>query len=156
MPANRKPRDQLQDRRPERLRGVESVDRPVVSPEPDPGWLPATCERWDTFWRSELATATIDVDRETVVHRLFHYYDQWDRLRDIFDSDPVVEGSTGQPRMNPAGDQLHRIEGHIQRLEQTLGIGPLARHRLGLTVGQARMTALELNRLAMEGGHDET
>ena len=67
-----------------------------------------------------------------------------------------MSGSRNQPRLNPIYDLIFKLEGSIHTLETELGASPLARARLGIAVGQATLTAAELNRMTRDRpSHDD-
>lgn len=117
---------------------------PPIPPAPR-GLLRVTQTRWRTYWASPVASAVIEADRGSV-DRLFRYYDQWERMMREVAASPFTEGSQGQIVKHPANGLIDRLEAHISKLEGELGLTPLARSRLGIAVGQARLTADELNR----------
>lgn len=62
----------------------------------------------------------------------------------------LVEGSTGQPVLNPLATWVASREAAMHKAEAQLGIGTKARVDLGISVGQAKLTAAQLNRMAEE------
>jgi hypothetical protein len=61
---------------------------------------------------------------------------------------PYVDGSQGQLVANPAFDEAMKLERAIVALEDRYGISLKALANLGVSVGQAVITAAELNRMA--------
>ena len=94
-----------------------------------------------------VASVATEVDLPAL-KRLFAYYDQWERMSRIAAKHPFTEGSTGQIKAHPASEQMLKLETVIGNLEKELGLTPYARSRLGLSIGQAKLTAHELNRLS--------
>ena len=92
-----------------------------------------------------MASLLIDADRGGL-ERWIRYVDEWARVRRAFVSSRVVEGSTGQPVLNPLAGYIRQLEDAIHRLEERYGLTPYARTRLGIAVGQAKLTAQALNR----------
>lgn len=128
----------------------------VTVPTPPDGLLPATVDRWTLYWESDVARTAKTVDL-FVVERLFRYYDQWERYMSDVEANPMVKGSKGQERDNPLAKRTHELEGRMQELESRLGITPLARMRLGIAIGTARLTAAQVNEMAQRnaaGGTD--
>jgi P27 family predicted phage terminase small subunit len=129
------------------------VSASLVVPEPPEGLSAPVREAWETFWQSEIAQAVTDIDLPAV-RRLFAYYEQHRRALEVASMELAVPGSKGQLRLNPLADYALKLEQAILRLETELGKTPLARSRLGIAVGQARLTLEEINRRASEGVSD--
>jgi P27 family predicted phage terminase small subunit len=133
-----KPNEQLHGHRKRKPRTVAA---PPVPPPPSPSeeWLPPTKEAWRVYWASALAKAVLDVDAP-VIRRLFALYDQYERSMDAVRRALVVKGSTGQIRTNPLADHILKLEGVILRLENELGLTPMARVRLGIRIARPDAT----------------
>jgi hypothetical protein len=58
--------------------------------------------------------------------------DRYHRLVAEADKEPMVTGSTGQPRPNPLYDLVLKIEASVRADEKQLGIGLSNRLRIGL------------------------
>jgi P27 family predicted phage terminase small subunit len=98
-------------------------------------WLPETRAAWRAFWASEIASVAATVDLPGI-HRLFGYYDEHARSMQIVRTALVVRGSTGQIRANPLADLALKLEASIARLEDSLGLSPAARQRMGIRLVQ--------------------
>jgi P27 family predicted phage terminase small subunit len=98
---------------------------------------PATERAWDAFWRSPMAGLTAEVDIQPIV-RLFGLYAQHEKAAEVVSQALMVKGSTGQIRVNPLADHMLKLEGAILRLENELGLTPMARARLGIEIRSAR------------------
>lgn len=122
-----------------------------VIPDPPPDLLPDVMEQWEAFWQSDVSQV-IQPENMAQVRRLFLFYDQYSRAMAVARKALAVKGSTGQIRVNPLADHALKLDASIVRLENELGLTPLSRARLGLTIGQAQLTVEEVNRMAMEGG----
>lgn len=157
MPANRKPAGSHQDRRPQRRRAagthlqVVDADAAGITPAPPcpAKLLKSSQEAWRSFWQSSSAAAVEVVDR-ALVEQWIVARDQWRRAMNAIERQPLVEGSMGQPVQNPLMAWAASRETAMRQLERQLGIGAKARADLGLTAGQARITAAQLNRMAAE------
>lgn len=148
----RKPAGQQQGHRAASIVRLRK-DAPEV-PEPPAGLLAATVAKWVAYWASRVSAAAEQVDRPAL-ERLFRYYDDWERCMGIYREAPVVEGSMGQPVVNPMGVRALALEEKIRGLEAALGLTPYDRQRLGIAIGQAQLTAAELNRMAKEAHADQ-
>jgi len=104
---------------------------------------------WRRYWESPVAQVVTDIDME-VVSRLFEHYRQYDRAVAALGTAMFVTVSPNQVKANPALDAVLKLDTAILRLENELGKTPMARARLGIAVGEAVMTAAELNRIAKE------
>jgi P27 family predicted phage terminase small subunit len=113
--------------------------------------LKETRGAWTAYWASEVAKLATEVDLPAV-RRLFRYYDQHARAMDIAVKMPAVKGSTGQVKVSPFAGQALKLEEKILRLENELGLTPMARMRLGIATGEAAASLAEMNRLFAAGG----
>jgi phage terminase small subunit len=68
------------------------------------------------------------------VRRLFGLYDQFERAQRVARKTLLVPGSKGQARLNPLADYALKLDTAILRLENELGLTPISRARLGLTI----------------------
>ncbi len=116
-------------------------------PAPDPKWLKATKDEWVRFFGSAQA-ASLDGSTVPGVRRLFAMRDLQDRAWGRYKKQPYVDGSQGQPVANPAFDEAMKLERAITALEDRYGLSLKALANLGVAVGQAKLTAAELNRMA--------
>jgi len=106
------------------------------------------CKPAQAAWRSYFADAVSGVLREAdtpIVVRWVRNLDRYHRLLAEADSEPIVAGSTGQPKPNPLYDMAYRIEASIRVDEAQLGIGPLSRLRLGAQLSESAKTLAQLN-----------
>ena len=74
-------------------------------------------------------------------------YDQYARVQKVVKKSLVVRGSTGQIRTNPLAEHALKLETQILRLENELGLTPMARQRLGIAVGEAATSLASINEL---------
>lgn len=122
-------------------------------PEPPPGLHEDVVDDWETYWTSGTANVVDEVDIP-MVRRLFLYRDEHYRLGllwgEMGTDERVVEGSRHKDslRLHPFGDRMKDLEALIAKLEDKLGLSPLARARLGIEIGQAQLTWAEV----MKGG----
>lgn len=122
--------------------------RPV--PKPPARLLPESRRIWRAYWQSQVSNAA---DEHADLHRIQRWIrsvDEYERCHKEFSQERIVRGSRGQPVMHPLASYLATLESEITRAEGELGLTPLARLRLGITFGQARLTAMELNRMLDE------
>ena len=139
-------------RRPPITLAPVPADSPATAPplpNPPGGLLAATKARWADFWSSPSAQATENVDL-VVAERWLLAYDEHRRALNAFRRKRLVEGSTGQPVLNPLATWVASREAAMHKAEAQLGIGTKARVDLGISVGQAKLTAAQLNRMAEE------
>lgn len=113
-----------------------------ATPEPPADLHADVLLQWQDFWDSQAAQVLADIDLPAL-HRLFRYRSEWhsvaDRLRVIGGGD-VVEGSAGQLRMHPLSERLIKLETTITALEDKLGLTPMARARLGISLALNQLT----------------
>lgn len=132
---------------------VPLADQPLAAAA-SPDWLPATKDKWDSYWMADVARAATEVDL-SALGRLFTYYDEWERCYAAAkDGGRMVEGSQGQPVLNPLYKHMDSLEGLISKLEAELGMTPLARQRLGLAITETKKSVAELNKMAEEPNDD--
>jgi P27 family predicted phage terminase small subunit len=131
---------------------VSGPSVPVDVPAPPSGLLKVTSARWDAFWRSPVAAAADPVTDLPAVERLFRAYDEVERAGRAFRKGRIVQGSTGQPVLNPLSRYIAQLTSEITGLEDRLGLTPKARLALGIQMGEARRS---LNDLIQEAGYDD-
>lgn len=127
---------------------------PPVCPAKLAGVVPlkATVEAWDRLWRSDVVTV-VDLlsDLEAVI-RWASLLDERERALRAFRRSRLVEGSQGQPVLNPLWAVVQSCDRELRALEDRIGLSPKARLQLGITYGEAAKSLDELNRLLdMEG-----
>lgn len=138
-----KPKEESQGRRPS-AEIVLLQGNKIEAPKPDKTWLAQTRDAWCAYWESSVAQLVDEVDLPAV-RRLFALRDQHERaLRKVADS-PLVSGSMGQPVLNPLAQYMGKLESTIAKLENELGLTPLARMRLGVATGEAAKSLAEMN-----------
>ena len=146
-----KPADKVLGHR--RRRPPVPKDLPPQRPAGRDDWLPTVTAAWETYWASELARLSLDVDLPSI-YRLFDMYDQHGRAMDVVRKALVVRGSTGQIRANPLADLALRLDASIVRLENELGVTPAARGRMGIRISAPETPRLaESNSAAERYGH---
>jgi P27 family predicted phage terminase small subunit len=91
----------------------------------------------------------VDADRYRL-ERWITTVDEYERISAAFKQTRIVKGSTGQPVLNPLSQYLQQLLAEINKAEAELGLTPLARMRLGIAYGEAKLTALELSRAVDE------
>ena len=157
-----KPKDQRHHRvkRPEigivpAERSIGSAEPRRMVPRPPAGLLVRTRKVWHAYWSSQVSNAA-DMQADTHrIERWIRWVDEFEKCMGVFVKTRLVKGSTGQPVLNPLAQHLQNVEQNIVRAEAELGLTPNARLRLGITYGQAMLTADALNRLLDEPGPGE-
>jgi P27 family predicted phage terminase small subunit len=153
--TRRKPAGTHIEKRNERVVSLVSKREEVKAPRAPAGLSTRSKEAWRGFWKSPVAQAVdMDADGERL-HRWIRYVDQWHRFMRVLEAEPFVTGSTGQVKVNPAADQVKRLEGAIAEIEDSFGMNSMARLKLGIAYGQAQQTALDLNQRIRESVRDE-
>lgn len=146
-----KPRELRQNKikRPE-VGLVEAPPPDLVIPPAPAGLLKPTRDRWEAYWRSAVSSA-VDLNADFgLLERWIRSVDEWHRAYRDFRRERVTTGSTGQLVLSPLAKWLRQLESEIGRCEQQLGLTPISRLKLGLTAGQARLTADLLNKSLSE------
>ena len=123
--------------RPSRLRLVPGglVERGL--PRAPRGLLQNLRDRWDRFWRSDLAQLTEADTNLGAITRLFTLYDERERAYRGYRKERIVEGHKGQPVLNPLGRLMAAMDTEIRQLEDRFGLNPKARLLMGITLGEA-------------------
>lgn len=145
-PAPKSPdRRQNRIKRPE-LGIVQAL--PVTIPEPPTGLLKGTIDRWEAYWRSPVAQIARDSGGIDLpgLHRWILNVDEWTRAMRALRRKRIVLGSMGQPTLNPLAGYISARESAIAAAEVAYGMTPIARLRLGIAVGQAKLTAQQMNK----------
>ncbi len=126
---------------------VQLREEPATAPPP-PDLHPAVVEAWNAYMASDVAKVLDEVDLP-LLRRWGHAYDQWlTTSAAVKEHGPYVQGSMGQPVLSPEVKYLKGLESDIQKYETELGMTPMARARLGLTVAEGQLTAAQLNDMA--------
>ena len=138
-------------RRSAALGPVVAPGLPVVAPSPPSGLLKPSRERWEAFWRSDVARA-VDFDADAGrLERWIRAVDEHERAGRELRKQRVVKGSMGQPVLNPLAAYLNQLEAVVAKAEEAFGMTALARMRLGIATGEAAMTAERLNAMTTKG-----
>lgn len=116
----------------------------VGHPKPPGGLLKATRQLWDSYWQSPVAAAALHIDLAGL-ERWILAVDEYNRTLKAIRKDRLVDGSAGQPRLNPLAGYLKQCGATIKQLEEAYGLTPMARLKLGISTAQARMSAADLN-----------
>ena len=152
MPAGRPPKPVGTALGHRKRTGIALTRTPDARPVPraPAGLLTSSRKRWRAYWESNLAQA---VDRQVDLARIERWIltsDEYEKVSATLKQVPLVKGSTGQPAMNPLLSYLSVLLAELRAAETELGMTPLARQRLGIAYGQARLTVHELRRLLNE------
>jgi P27 family predicted phage terminase small subunit len=123
------------------------------APRMPSGLCSAAQDAWRDYWADEVSGVLRRSDT-TLVIRWVRNVDRYNRLAAEADREPVmVEGSTGQTRVNPIYSLVLKIEASIARDEAQLGVGPANRLKLGAQFSEAARTLAQIN---MEAANDDT
>lgn len=126
---------------------VPAKEPMALVPKPPAGLLAQSKRIWTAYWASQVSGA-VDADADMHrIHRWIMSVDEYERVLAVFRKERVVQGSQGQPVINPLASYLQNLETNISRAESEMGLTPMARLKLGITFGQAQLTAAELNRM---------
>lgn len=155
MAPPRKRPDLVQSRGGERKKNELKVLQGGQASHPAPleGWAEETAASYEAFWGSEVANV-VKAEHHHSILRLFEMRDLQARALRRYRDLPYVDGSMGQPVTNPAFAEATKLETQITALEDRLGLTPKAMANLGIAVGQAALTAADLNNMAGGAGAD--
>jgi P27 family predicted phage terminase small subunit len=115
-----------------------------AAPRMPSGLCSAAATAWRTYW-SDTVSGVMRPSDATLVLRWVRNVDRYHRLVSEADREPVVVGSTGQPRPNGLYDLVFKIEASIREDEKQLGIGPANRLRLGVALSESAKSLAETN-----------
>lgn len=142
MPAQRKPASKRQRTNTPELgivpggrRGDGDVPA-LPSTANGPRLLKATQQWWKQVWTSPVASSWEAESDRPVVERLAKLHDDRERAVRSYRKQPLVEGSMGQPVLNPLRSVVAECDKEIRQLEDRLGLSPMARLKLGVTFGE--------------------
>jgi P27 family predicted phage terminase small subunit len=122
-----------------RLGLANRVERPTMPR----GLSKQAVAAWEDYWSDDVSRAVRTSDRAVVI-RWIKNFDRHSRLSAEADRNPIVTGSTGQPKTNPIYSLCSALDAQIRLDEAQLGIGPLSRLRLGLVLSEQAKTLNEL------------
>jgi P27 family predicted phage terminase small subunit len=117
-------------------------------PEAPADLLPASYERWEAFWASDVAAC---VNRQADLQRLERWIEQVDRYDRILaqvGEQWTVEGSMGQPVTNPLLVYLSQLESTLARTEAEFGMTPQGRKRISFKAEKPQPDADLMDELA--------
>jgi P27 family predicted phage terminase small subunit len=134
-------------------RGVGVVRSAGAAPRMPSGLCNAAQTAWRTYW-GDTVSGVMRPSDATLVLRWVRNVDRYHRLAAEADAEPVVIGSTGQPRPNGLYDLVFKIEASIREDEKQLGIGPANRLRLGVALSESAKTLADLNAEVIGEGDD--
>jgi P27 family predicted phage terminase small subunit len=155
MPVPPKPGDRRQRRNTREIGPVAPVPARFTPVPPAPsGLLAPTRAAWAAFWASEQASLVMPADHPALL-RLFTLLDERERCARAASKRRLIEGSQGQPVLNPLLKHVAALDGEIRQLEDRFGLTPLARLRLGVTFGEAHRSLADLNRALVEEVADD-
>lgn len=144
MPAIRKSSTQAKSNgTAPRLSVVKPVE-PKEHPSAPGGLQSMALEAWDAVWLMPQASAFEGAHRLVLV-RWVKALDAWSRALTVVEAEPLVEGSQGQPVANPLMAWVASREIEMEKCERQLGVGLRNAADLGISVGQAKLTAAQLN-----------
>ena len=148
------PPPKLPDKRQRRGRNdAGPLALPIAEPPAPPrAALLATKKAWGAFWKAPTAALVLDSDHPAL-ERLFGLYDELDRIWRAARKRRLVDGSQGQPVINPLYKQADALRAEILALEDRFGLSPMARLKLGAAFGSARRSLAE--ELAAEAELDD-
>lgn len=107
------------------------------------------------MWSSSLAaTWQPETDLPALV-RLIQLVDEAERFRRAGRKSPLVEGSQGQPVVNPLLKQRDALLSEIRQLEDRFGLSPAARLKLGVVFADAHRSIEQLNAQIVEAAADD-
>ena len=139
-----KPEEIRQGKAKRHLAVLTPVKRPAQ--KAPKGLLPSSYAIWRDYWASAVSQAADRGADRHLLERWILAVDEWTLVFAVFKKARLVKGSAGQPVLNPLAAYLNQLEVGIRNAETQLGLTPVARIRLGVAVGQARLTAEQLNR----------
>ncbi|HET9130174.1 MAG TPA: P27 family phage terminase small subunit [Terriglobia bacterium] len=111
-------------------------------------------DAWEGFW-SDRQPHLITPSARHIVIRWIEAVERYQKCTSEADLDPVQEGSTGQPVLNPLYKVANEALQTVMKCEKILGIGPLNATALGLAVIQEQQGLSEINSRVTDVDDDE-
>ena len=143
-----------EERQRRNARDLGAVSAPTGDIPDPPAELGADAlAAWCSYWGDVVAGVVRPADA-SVATRWARNVDRYHRILSLADAEPVVTGSTGQPKPNGLYDLAFKIESSVRADEQQLGIGPLSRLRLGVKIAETAQSLADLT-AEIEGGADD-
>lgn len=151
MPRTKKPAGQAADPRNGRRAELASVERGEAPLVPEGLNRPEAIDLWTHYW-DDVLSGLVQESEIALVTRWVRNVNRYMVLMDVADAEPMVEGSMGQKRENPAYGLALKLEASIRADEAQLGYGPKNRAALGLAVVEQKKSLADLN-ARYGGGH---
>lgn len=154
-----KPAEQLQGKG-SRYRGTATVtllppDAAREIPACPEGLPESLQDAWHAYWADPISQVITSADGYDV-GRYFVLLAEREKYERALRRKPTVDGSMGQPVVNPRLAIVKELTREIEKLREQLGILPLARMRLGIATTQHQASVHDLNRkLAQEPARSE-
>lgn len=119
-------------------------DAPDIVPAPPAGLLKGTRDVWAAFWASPVAQIIdLSSDREALEHWIW-CIDERSRAKRLYRKDRLVTGSMGQVRVSPMAKQISELTSQIKAAEESFGMTPQSRLRLGIAIGDATRSLADM------------
>jgi hypothetical protein len=112
--------------------------------------LQQTRDAWSEFWKSPVTATVVPESDAPALVRMFHLADELERCRRVFREKRLVEGSSGQPVINPVGSYMLALAKEVRALEDRFGANAMARLRLSVELGDAHRSLDAINSRMMQ------
>jgi P27 family predicted phage terminase small subunit len=107
--------------------------------------LKVTKEGWSAFWASGLAATVTEKDL-AALRRLFDQRNMHERFARIVNRSPLIDGSKGQPVLNPLAALMTKLASEVRQMEREFGLTPDAGARMLASTASASRSVEELVR----------
>ena len=140
---------QARDRRSRSvMTSLPAEPMPKVKPTAPRGLRKRAKDLWTEIWASPVSYAWDTSMDLAAVERYVIYFNEWLKVaRELEDGSYLSTGSQGQDVMAPAVAYSRQLESQMTKLENQLGLTPMSRARLGLTLEEAKLTAEQVNQM---------
>jgi hypothetical protein len=118
-----------------RAEGVALRDSAIAFPPARAEWAPEVRAAYHAYVASDVARAVNDES----LHQVALLFEYWSRIAQLMGVDVAVD-----PEPHKTAQTIRIYDGMATRLANELGIGPLARVRLGIKVGEAGSALADL------------
>lgn len=142
MPRTKKPAGTAVDARNGRRADIVAV--PGARFDPPPNLCPEAVAAWDAYWDDQVSGVHTPVDRAVLLRWVTEMH-RYLVLSRAADSEPIVQGSQGQPVENPMYATAYRALAAVQACEKQMGMGALNRSALGIAVINETKSLADLN-----------
>lgn len=128
------------------ITATDLIGRPDAPP-PDPRWGDSDylVAEWNAAWASPVAATWNQETDLATLRRLFDIRYEIECMEAAVGSNYMVKGSTGQDVVHPLIKERDSLRDQALKLEDRVGLSPMARLKLGVELGRAADSLEQMN-----------